>query len=127
MKRVIENASVIAILCVISGLAFLGGIAVGQSAAPPPLTLEQHNELFTNMNTDKNLYIQQEAVQKKYSDTCNAAMNNDPAYKDLVQKKQDVDIKINDQVSSLTHGVDPKQWVLNLDTGTWEKPQAEKK
>lgn len=127
MKRAIENASVVAIVCVVCIFAFLSGLAIGQSSAPPPLTLEQHNELFTDMNTDKNLYIQQEAIQKKYNDGCNAAMSADPTYKDLVEKKNEVDSEIRKEVEKITKGVDPKQWILNLDNGKWEKPQPEQK
>jgi hypothetical protein len=122
MNRAIWTA-VITSLC---GIAFLGGLAVGQSTAPP-MTLEQHDKLMTSLNQDTTLYVQQEAIQKKWSDGCTAQMNQDPEYKSVAERKEKTDADVRQQVTELTKGVDPKMWILNMTTGHFDKPQTEKK
>jgi hypothetical protein len=122
-----KHALVVIVASVLCVFTFAAGYAVGQSSAPPPLTLEQHNKLFTNLNTDKNLYIRQEALQKKFSDGCNAALSADPEYKEITSQKNEVDTEIKKEVEEVTKGVDPKKWLLSLDSGQWEKPKTEQR
>jgi hypothetical protein len=122
MKKAILTATVV-ILCM---TCFLGGLAVGQSTEPK-MSLEAHDKLMTSLNLDTQLYVQQSAIQKKWSDGCTAQMNQDPEYKSVADRKAKADADVQQQVAELTKNIDPKQWVIDFTTGHWTKPQTEKK
>jgi len=122
MKTKIEHASVVAMIVFGCCVIFLSGLAVGQSTAPP-MTLEQHDKMMTAVNHSNLLYLRLEAIQKKYSDACTGQMNQDPEYKSLADEKGKADTDVQSELNELYKGVDTKQWLINMTTGHWEKPQ----